>query len=51
MYKPPEGLYLDGQFNGEFFALPVWGAYFWNFTVLLMFTLFTHVSLVHIRSI
>ena len=21
------GLYLEGQFNGGFFALPVWGAY------------------------
>ena len=24
------GLYLEGQFNGGFFALPVWGAYFWG---------------------
>ena len=41
----PGGLYLEGQFNGGFFVLPVWGglyleglihggAYFWNFTVL-----------------
>ena len=22
----PGGLYLEGQFNGGFFALPVWGA-------------------------
>ena len=34
------GLYLERQFNGGFFELPVWGAYFWrglymegNFTV------------------
>ena len=34
-YKPPGGLYiyLDGRFNGGFFALRVWGAYFRNFTV------------------
>ena len=25
--KPPGGLYLEGRFNGGFFALPVWGAY------------------------
>ena len=34
----PGGLYLEGRFNGGFFALPVWGfihrgAYFRNFTV------------------
>ena len=38
----PRGLYLEGQFNGGFFALPVWGggggaifggAYLRNFTV------------------
>ena len=45
MYKPPGGLYLEGRFNGGFFALRVWGglyleglkhggAYFRNFTVL-----------------
>ena len=32
-YKPPGGLYLEGRFNGGFFALPGWGAYFRNFTV------------------
>ena len=26
-YKPPGGLYLEGRFNGGFFALRVWGAY------------------------
>ena len=26
-YKPPGGLYLEGRFNGGFFALPVWRAY------------------------
>ena len=30
MYKPPGGLYLEGRFNGGFFALPVWGAYIWR---------------------
>ena len=25
--SPRGGLYLDGRFNGGFFALPVWGAY------------------------
>ena len=30
MYKPPGGLYLEGGFNGGFFALPVWGAYIWR---------------------
>ena len=30
MYKLPGGLYLKGQFNGGFFALPVWGAYIWR---------------------
>ena len=25
-YKPPGGLYLEGRFNGGFFALRVWGA-------------------------
>ena len=29
-YKPPGGLYLEGQFNGGFFALPVWRAYIWR---------------------
>ena len=37
-YNPPGGLYLEGRFNGGFFALPVWGhifgvPYFRNFTV------------------
>ena len=26
----PGGLYLEGRFNGGFFALPVWGAYVWR---------------------
>ena len=26
-YKPPGGLYMEGRFNGRFFALQVWGAY------------------------
>ena len=30
MYKPQGGLYLEGRFNGGFFALPVWGAYIWR---------------------
>ena len=25
--SPRGGLYLEGQFNGGFFALPYWGAY------------------------
>ena len=25
--SPPGGLYLEGRFNGGFFAFPVWGAY------------------------
>ena len=29
-YKPPGGLYLEGRFNGGFFALPVLGAYIWR---------------------
>ena len=29
-YKPPGGLYLEGRFNGGFFALQVWGAYIWR---------------------
>ena len=29
-YKPPGGFYLEGRFNGGFFALPVWGAYPWR---------------------
>ena len=27
---PPGGLYLEGRFNGGFFALRVWGAYIWR---------------------
>ena len=27
---PGGGLYLEGRFNGGFFALPVWGAYIWR---------------------
>ena len=27
---PQEGLYLEGRFNGGFFALRVWGAYIWR---------------------
>ena len=30
MCKPPGDLYLDGRFNGGFFALSVWGAYIWR---------------------
>ena len=26
----PRGLYLEGRFNGGFFALAVWGAYIWR---------------------
>ena len=26
----PGGLYLEGRFNGGFFALPVWRAYIWR---------------------
>ena len=38
LVQAPGGLYLEGRFNGGFFALPVWGlvhggAYFWNFMV------------------
>ena len=29
-YKPPGGLYLEGRFNGGFFASPIWGAYIWR---------------------
>ena len=29
-YKPPGGLYLEGRFNGGFFALRVWEAYTWG---------------------
>ena len=28
--SPRGGLYLDGLFNGGFFALPVWGTYIWR---------------------
>ena len=28
--SPQGGLYLEGRFNGRFFALPVWGAYIWR---------------------
>ena len=38
--SPREGLYLEGRFNGGFFALPVWGAYFRNSSVFLCFTQF-----------
>ena len=27
-YKPPGDLYLEGRFNGRFFALSVWGVIF-----------------------
>ena len=27
---PGRGLYLEGRFNGGFFALRVWGAYIWR---------------------
>ena len=27
---PPGALYLEGRFNGGFFALRVWGAYIWR---------------------
>ena len=32
--SPPGGLYLEGRFDGGFLALPIWGAYFRDFTVL-----------------
>ena len=28
--SPPGSLYLEGRFNGGFFALPVWRAYIWR---------------------
>ena len=28
--QAPEVLYLEGQFNGGFFVLRVWGAYIWR---------------------
>ena len=28
--SPGGGLYLEGRFNGGFYALPVWGAYIWR---------------------
>ena len=28
--QAPGGLYLEGRFIGEFFALRVWGAYIWK---------------------
>ena len=28
--QAPGGLYLEGRFNGGFFALPVWGVYIWR---------------------
>ena len=28
--QAPEGLYLEGRFDGGFFASPVWGAYIWR---------------------
>ena len=28
--QAPRGLYLEGRFNGGFFALPVRGAYIWR---------------------
>ena len=28
--QAPGGLYLEGRFNGGFFALPDWGAYTWR---------------------
>ena len=31
--SPPGCLYSEGRFNGGFFALRFWGAYFRNFTV------------------
>ena len=36
--SPPGGLYLEGRFNGKFFVLQFWGAYyFWNFMVSVIF--------------
>ena len=29
-YNPPGVLYLEGRFDGGFFALPVGGAYIWR---------------------
>ena len=28
--QAPGGLYLEGRFKGQLFALRVWGAYFWR---------------------
>ena len=28
--QAPGGVYLEGRFNGGFFALSVWGAYIWR---------------------
>ena len=28
--QSPRSLYLEGEFNRGFFALPVWGAYIWR---------------------
>ena len=56
--QAPRGLYLEGRFNGGFFALPAWGAYFRHFTEVLLIslnTLFPVVPtdfslLVHVKS-
>ena len=45
-HKPPGGLYLEGRFNGGFFALPVWGAYTWRG----LFSEFYSICLMHIFS-
>ena len=40
--SPRGGLYLEGRFNGGFFALPVWGAYIWRGLCILYILRFSH---------
>ena len=45
--SPHGGLYLEGRFNGGFFALSVWGAYIWRGLYLegLIFGILLYVSI------
>ena len=44
------GLYLEGAFNGGFFALPVWGAYIWRGLYMegLIFEILRYCHIIHI---
>ena len=50
-YKPPGGLYLEGRFNGGFFALLVSRAYTWRGLFSEFYSISTHQTLIRRKTL